>query len=103
MVIGEGNVSLCIGGIYFDLLVVIVDDLKFDLLLGDEFLREENFVIDYREQVLRVHGAEIDFEPLPSECVATLSSVVEIPVGTPLRVRADLSGNHCGLVLLWRV
>ena len=36
MVIGEGNVSLCIGGIYFDLLVVIVDDLKFDLLLGDE-------------------------------------------------------------------
>ena len=25
-VIGEGNVSLCIGGIYFDLLVVIVED-----------------------------------------------------------------------------
>ena len=98
-VIGEGNVSHCIGGIYLDLIVVIVDDFKFDLLLGDEFLREENFVIDYREQVLRVHGAEIDFEPLPSECVATLSSVVELPVGTPLRVRADLSGNHCGLVL----
>ena len=31
---------------------------------------KENFVIDYREQVLRVHGAEIDFEPLLSECVA---------------------------------
>ena len=46
-VISEGNVSLRIGGIYFDLLVVIVDDFKFDLLLGDELLREVNFVIDY--------------------------------------------------------
>eukprot|EP00794_Sanderia_malayensis_P011340 gene11340-biopygen9039 len=98
-VIGEGNVSLCIGGAYFDLFVVIVDDFKFDLLLGDKFLREENFVIDYREKVLRTHGVEAGFEPLPSECVATLNSVVELPVGTPLRVRADLSGNHCGLVL----
>eukprot|EP00794_Sanderia_malayensis_P018389 gene18389-biopygen12333 len=98
-VIGEGNVSLCIGGAYFDLFVVIVDDFKFDLLLGDKFLRGGNFVIDYREKVLRTHGVEVGFEPLPSECVATLNSVVELPVGTPLRVRADLSGNHCGLVL----
>eukprot|EP00794_Sanderia_malayensis_P018581 gene18581-biopygen15656 len=75
------------------------NDFKFDLLLGDKFVREENFVIDYREKVLRTHGVEVGFEPLPSECVATLNSVVELPVGTPLRVRADLSGNHCGLVL----
>ena len=31
--------------------------------------------------------------------MAILKSVVELPVGVPLRVKAELSGNHCGLTL----
>eukprot|EP00794_Sanderia_malayensis_P015471 gene15471-biopygen12874 len=48
--------------------------LKFDLLLGDKFLRDNNFVIDYREQVLRVHGVTVD----PSK----VNSVKTFPIPT---------------------
>eukprot|EP00112_Aurelia_sp_Birch-Aquarium-sp1_P012429 Seg2613.2 transcript_id=Seg2613.2/GoldUCD/mRNA.D3Y31 product="Transposon Ty3-G Gag-Pol polyprotein" protein_id=Seg2613.2/GoldUCD/D3Y31 len=97
--VGAGGAGFCISGKYFDLPVIIIENFKFDLLLGDEFLRKENFVLDYGKRILKTGGAEVEFEPLPSECVAILKSVTELPVGTPLRVQAELLGNHCGLAL----
>ena len=98
-VVGEGEVSLCIAEKFFTLSVIVIEDFKFDLLLGDQFLRTEKFIIDYGRKTMRSDCVEVKFEPLPSECVATLKSVVELPVGTPLRIKAELSGNHCGLSL----
>ncbi len=79
--------------------VVIVEQFKFDLLLGDEFLRKQNVIIDYGGKKVRIGCVDVSFENLPSECVAVLGSVASIPVGTPLRVRAKLFGNHCGMAL----
>ena len=98
-VIGEGEVSLCIAGKFFILSVIVVENVKFDLLLGDEFLRSEKFVIDYGKKNVRSDGIEVKFESLPSGCVAILTSLVELPVGVPLCVKAELSGNHCSLSL----
>ena len=98
-VVGEGNVSFCLPGKCFNLPVIVIKNFKFDLLLGDEFLRKESFVLDYGKRILKTDGVEVEFEPLPSECVAILKSVTELPVGTPLSVQAELLGNHCGLAL----
>jgi len=98
-VIGEGGVSLCIAGKFFTLSVIVIESFKFDLLLGDEFLRSEEFVIDYGKKCVRSDSVEAKFESLQSKCVAILKSVVELPVGVLLRVKAELSGNHCGLTL----
>ncbi len=98
-VVGETKVWLEIGGKNFDLPVVVIDDFKFDLLMGDDFLRSKHAVIDYGGKILRIDDVCVDFEPLPSECFAVLRSIVELPVGVPVRVRAELLGNHCGLAL----
>ena len=60
-------------------------------------MRKESFVLDYGKRILKTDSAEVDFEPLPSECVAILRFVTELPVGTPVRVQAELLGNHCGM------
>ena len=38
-------------------------------------------------------------QPLPSECVAILKAVTELPLGIPLHAQAELLGNHCWLAL----
>eukprot|EP00795_Rhopilema_esculentum_P005390 gene5390-558_t len=98
-IVGKGRVWLEIGNIRFDLPVIIVEQFKFDLLLGDEFLREQNVVIDYGRKKVRLGCTDVSFENLPSECIAVLGSVTSLPVGTPVRIRAKLFGNHCGLAL----
>eukprot|EP00794_Sanderia_malayensis_P005886 gene5886-biopygen4888 len=98
-VVGEGRICLQIKGLRFDLPVIIVDDFKFDLLLGDEFLRSEGVIIDYGVRRLKLCGLDVSFESLPSDCVAVLKSVVTLPAGKPVRIRAELVGNHCGLAL----
>eukprot|EP00795_Rhopilema_esculentum_P005376 gene5376-551_t len=98
-IVGKGRVWLEIGNIRFDLPVIIVEQFKFDLLLGDEFLREQNVVIDYGRKKIRLGCTDVSFENLPSECIAVLGSVTSLPVGTPVRIRAKLFANHCGLAL----
>ena len=98
-VLGEGRIWLELGGKLFDLQVIIVENFKFNLLLGDEFLRIHNVVIDYGRKKLSLGGVDIQFEPLPSDCIAVLRSVVDLPAGSPVRIRAELVGNHCGLDL----
>ena len=56
-------------------------------------------VLDYGKKVVKIGGDEVTFEPLPSAFVAFLRSVVELPVGSPVRVQAGLLGNHFGLAL----
>ena len=98
-VVGEGKIWLGIGNVKIHFPVIVVEQFKFDFLLGDDFLRKQNVVIDYGSKKLRIGCAEVCFENLPTECVAVLGSVTELPVGTPVRIRAELVGNHCGLVL----
>ena len=98
-VVGKSKVWLNLGNRSFELSVIIIQQFKFDLLLGDEFLRKEMIVLDYGKKVVKIGDNEVTFEPLPSACVAFLRSVVELPVGSPVRVQAGLLGNHCGLAL----
>ena len=98
-VVGEGNVWLEIGHQCLELQVVLVENFKFDFLLGNDFLKSQNAIIDYGRKLLMLGTAEIPFESLPSDGVAILRSVVVLPVGAPVRVKAELVGNHCGLAL----
>ena len=98
-VVGEGNVWLEIGHRCLELQVILVENFKFDFLLGNDFLKSQNAIIDYGRKLLMLGTAEIPFESLPSDCVAILRSVVVLPVGAPVRVKAELVGNHCGLAL----
>ena len=98
-VVGESGIWLEIGNFKVHFPVVIVEQFNFDLLLGDDFLRQQSLVIDYGSKKLRIGCMEICFENLPPECVAVLGSVTNLPVGTPVRIRAELVGNHCGLAL----
>ena len=98
-VVGESRIWLEIGNVKVHFPVVIMEQFKFDLLLGDDFLRQQSVVIDYGSKKLRIGCVEICFENLPSESVAVLGSVTKLPVGTPVRIRAELVGNHCGLAL----
>ena len=66
-------------------------------------MRSGKFAIDYRKICVTFDSSKAKFEYLPSECVAILKSVVELPVGVPFRVKAELSGNHCGLFCLGSV
>ena len=78
-----------------EFMVISLKDFKFDVLLGNDFLKSQSAVIDYGRKLFR----QIPFQPLPSDSVAILKSVVDLPVGLPVRVRAELIGNHCGLAL----
>ena len=98
-VVGEGKVLLELGNNCLELRVILVEDFKFDVLLGNDFLKSQHAVIDYGRKLFRLGVAEIPFQPLPSDCIAILKSVVDLPVGLPVRVRAELIGNHCGLAL----
>ena len=80
--------------------VILVEDFKFDVLLGNDFLKSQHAVIDCGRKFFRLGVAEIPIQPLPSDCIAILKSVVDLPVGLPVRVKAELIGNHCGLALL---
>ena len=97
--VGESTIWLEIGNIKVHFTVVIVEEFKFDLLLGDDFLRQQNVVIEYGSKNLRIGCVEVCFENLPSGCVAVLGSVTKLPVAKPVCIRAELVGNHCGLAL----
>ena len=97
-VVGKSKVWLNLGNQSFELSVIIIQQFKFDLLFGDEFLRKK-MILDYGKNVVKIGGDEVTFEPLPSACVAFLRSVVELPVGSPVCGQAGLLGNHCGLTL----
>ena len=58
--LGIGNVKVRFPG------VVVVEQFKFDLLLGDDFLRKQHVVIDYGSKELRIGCMEVCFENLPS-------------------------------------
>ena len=98
-VVGKSRVWLNLGNQSFELSVIIIQQFKFDLLLRDEFLRKEMIVLDYGNKVVKIGGDKVTFEPLPSACVAFLRSVVELIVGSPVRVQAGFLGNYCELAL----
>ena len=87
-VVGEGRIWLVIGNVKVHFPVVVVEQFKFDLLSGADFLRKQNVVIDYGSKKLRIGCMEVCFENLPSEYVAVLRSVTKLPVGIPVRIRA---------------
>ena len=109
LVTANGEIIHCEGGVDVDFQlgefkvcfpVLLVNNFKFNCLIGNDLLHRVNAVVDFGAKTLTLGGkAKVPFKRPNGNLKAILETDVIVPVGTPVQIRALVDSEADGLLL----